>query len=183
MFITPASLLFRLQDPEQAKAWERFVDLYTPLLLRWARQLGEQESDSEDLVQEVFLILWRKLPEFQYDPSKSFHSWLKTVFLNCFRSRQRKRHHLVTAMDDQAAVDQADCLADEEESNYLIRQAFRLIEREFSPLQQQIFRQYVIEEREPDAVAQSVGVKLATVYSVKSKVLRRLRDEIRFLLD
>ena len=82
MFMTPASLLFRLRAPEATTAWGRFVDLYTPLLFHWAQQLGQQDSDCADLVQDVFLILWRNLPEFEYDSSKSLHAWLKTIFMN-----------------------------------------------------------------------------------------------------
>ena len=71
MLITPASLLFRLRSFEESASWGRFVDLYTPLLFHWAQQLGQQESDRADLVQDVFLILWRKLPEFEYDKDRS----------------------------------------------------------------------------------------------------------------
>ena len=91
MFATPASLLDRLRNPGEPTAWDRFVELYTPLLFHWARRLGLQSSDSADLVQDVFLILWRKLPEFEYDSRRSFHAWLKTIFLNRYRSRQRQR--------------------------------------------------------------------------------------------
>ena len=91
MFVTPASLLYRLRGTDEVAAWGRFVDLYTPLLYQWAHKLGEQDSDNADLVQDVFLILWRKLPEFEYDSDKSFHAWLKTIFLNRYRSRLRQR--------------------------------------------------------------------------------------------
>lgn len=72
MLITPASLLYKLQKQDEPTAWERFIAIYTPLLYHWAKQLGQQDSDSADLVQDVFLILWRKLPEFEYDPGKKF---------------------------------------------------------------------------------------------------------------
>jgi RNA polymerase sigma-70 factor (ECF subfamily) len=94
MFATPASLLYRLRRTDEVAAWGRFVDLYTPLLYHWAHKLGEQESDSADLVQDVFLILWRKLPEFEYDSERSFHAWLRTIFLN--RHRSRLRHQIIT---------------------------------------------------------------------------------------
>src|SRR5436190_15917121 len=100
MFTTPASLLDRLRNPGEPTAWDRFVELYTPLLFHWARQLGQQDSDSADLVQDVFLILWRKLPEFDYDPTRSFHAWLKTLFLNRHRTRQRERGVLLQDMDE-----------------------------------------------------------------------------------
>src|SRR5262249_48901633 len=84
MHSTPQSLLFRLCAPVarvgtsiDQRAWERFVDLYSPLLYFWARRLEQQETDALDLVQEVFLQLHQKLPEFRYDRRQSFRSWLR----------------------------------------------------------------------------------------------------------
>jgi RNA polymerase sigma-70 factor (ECF subfamily) len=184
MFMTPASLLYRLKKPEETAAWGRFVDLYTPLLFHWAQQLGQQDSDCADLVQDVFLILWRKLPEFEYDTGRSFHAWLKTIFLNRYRSRLRQRNPRSVEMDGHdRATDFEDQLAHADDTRYLIRQAFRLIEREFSPLQQQVFRAYVLEERAPEDVAREVGISPGTVYSIKSKILSRLRQELQQLLE
>jgi RNA polymerase sigma-70 factor (ECF subfamily) len=50
MFTTSSSLLDRLRRPADAEAWARFVELYTPLLYRWARRLGLQDADAADLV-------------------------------------------------------------------------------------------------------------------------------------
>ncbi|MCA9200900.1 MAG: sigma-70 family RNA polymerase sigma factor, partial [Planctomycetales bacterium] len=68
---TSPSLLIRLQDSRDKLAWTQFVDLYTPLMFYWARKTGLNASDAADLVQDVLLQLVRKLPEFQYDRSKS----------------------------------------------------------------------------------------------------------------
>jgi RNA polymerase sigma-70 factor, ECF subfamily len=188
MLVTPASLLYRLRQPEDAAAWVRFVDLYTPLMFHWAQRLGQQDWDCSDLVQDVFLILWRKLPEFRYDSEKSFHAWLKTIFLNCYRSRLRK---LVGANFDSrlahescfSTPDFSDRLAEDDDTRYLIRQAYRLIETEFSTLQQQVFREYVLNEEAPEKVGAKFGIRIGTVYGIKSKILNRLREELRQILD
>src|SRR5262245_55557935 len=90
VFSTPSSLLQRLRHSTETGNWERFVELYTPLLFAWTARLGLSEHDSADLVQDVFAILEEKLPEFQYDANKSFRAWLKTVLLNRWRQGQRK---------------------------------------------------------------------------------------------
>src|SRR5262245_41800561 len=69
---TSASLLQRLRTPGSGPAWDEFVELYSPLLFQWARRAGLKGEDAADLVQEVFVLLVRKLPEFEYDPSKGF---------------------------------------------------------------------------------------------------------------
>ncbi|MFO1003996.1 MAG: sigma-70 family RNA polymerase sigma factor [Planctomycetaceae bacterium] len=188
MFATPVSLLYRLRRTNEVTAWERFVDLYTPLLYHWAHQLSKQDSDSEDLVQDVFLILWRKLPEFEYDSGKSFHAWLRTIFLNRHRSRMRQRYSVngdspgLTSIECNVS-DVSEQLAQEEDTRFLIRQAFRLIEGEFSLVQQQVFRAYVLEEQSPEKVAEAMRISPGTVYSIKSKILSRLRQELHQILE
>lgn len=186
MFVTPASLLYRLRHSDEVTVWKRFVDLYTPLLFHWSRKLNQQESDCADLVQDVFLILWRKLREFEYDSGRSFHAWLKTIFLNRFRSRLRQRPMAAIGRDpgsNSGEEDFSDRLADEDDTQYLIHQAFRLIESEFSSLQQQVFREYVLEEAAPEEVAQRHAISPGTVYGIKSKILSRLRQELQQILE
>ena len=89
MHTTSVSLLKRLHQPEDQLAWARFVDLYTPLLFHWARRTGLPEADAADLIQDVFGVLVRKLPEFAYDEQRSFRGWLRTVLLNQWRTRLR----------------------------------------------------------------------------------------------
>ena len=88
---TRQTLLLKLRDPEDASAWEEFTDLYTPLIYYWARKTGLQTQDAADLVQEVLTLVFQKLPEFEYDPTKSFRSWLRTVTMNKFRQWCRKK--------------------------------------------------------------------------------------------
>ena len=88
MHTTPITLLQRLGRSPSAETWERFVRLYTPLLFYWARRVGLQEHDAADLVQDVLVVLIQKLPEFQYQPGKSFRGWLRTVLQNKWRDRR-----------------------------------------------------------------------------------------------
>src|SRR3954470_11722938 len=87
---TSGSLLERLRQPGQPRDWERFVELYAPFLLSWARRLGAAPQDAEDLVQDVLTLLVQKLPEFVYNPARSFRAWLRTVVLNRWRDRLRR---------------------------------------------------------------------------------------------
>src|SRR5437764_5198815 len=103
MHTTSISLLERLRQPGEAEAWQRFVDLYTPLLYYWACRLGLQEQDAADLVQEVFTLLVQKLPDFIYNRQKSFRSWLRTVLLNKWRAYRRGKGFPVQAAEEELA--------------------------------------------------------------------------------
>src|SRR5437762_8351612 len=97
---TSANLLRRLTADCDPVAWTRFVQLYTPLLFFWARKAGLAKADAADLVQHVFCILVRKLPQFEYNAAKSFRAWLRTVLLNTWRNRIRERMIAVGVADE-----------------------------------------------------------------------------------
>ncbi len=92
MTTTSESLLQRIgKATDDTTAWNRFVEIYTPLIFFWGRKAGLQSHDSADLVQEVLAIVLQKIATFQYDRNKSFRGWLRTVTLNKYRELRRKR--------------------------------------------------------------------------------------------
>ena len=77
---TSLTLLERLQkDPDDPQAWNLFVERYQPRIRRWCVTWGLQDSDADDVAQDVLVKLFAALRKFQYDPSRSFRAWLKTV--------------------------------------------------------------------------------------------------------
>src|SRR5688572_1220447 len=88
---TSESLLIRLRDAQDARSWELFVELYTPLVYRYCRRRGLQESDSQDATQEVLVRFSRAIRNFEYDPSKGrFRSWLGKMTHHIISLQQSK---------------------------------------------------------------------------------------------
>ena len=188
MDTTNISLLDRLKLPVDQLAWSRFVDLYTPLIYSWARQVGLQESDAADLVQEVFAALVQKMPEFSYDRHKSFRGWLRTVLLNRWRDTRRRRTEAPLAADDSAFEDLAvpDGAAELGEADYqqnLLRRALELMQADFQPATWKACWEYVVAGRPAAEVAAELGISVGAVYVAKSRVLSRLRQELDGLMD
>jgi RNA polymerase sigma-70 factor (ECF subfamily) len=185
---TSVSLLMRLRTPGEQVSWQRFVDLYTPLLYFWACRMGLSGHDAADLVQDVFVTLVRKLPEFQYDPGKSFRSWLRTVTENRWRDLQRRRA-CAPRVDGQAALeaavvpDGAAALWESEYRQFLLARAAQVMQAEFQPATWRACWALVVEERNGAEVAAELGMSVDAVYAAKSRVLRRLRQELDGLLD
>ncbi len=82
MATTSETLLERLRRTDDEQAWRRFVELYAPLITRWAGLQGLDGDEAEDLSQDVLMVLIRKLPEFDYDRDKSFRAWLRTITIH-----------------------------------------------------------------------------------------------------
>jgi RNA polymerase sigma-70 factor (ECF subfamily) len=185
---TSPSLLQRLRQPGEASAWERFVDLYTPLIYFWACRMGLQASDASDLVQDVFATLVEKLPTFSYDQNRSFRAWLRTVTLNRWRDHLRHRAAALrggndAGLDDVAVPDAAQAVWEGEYRQYVLRQALEVMRAEFQEPTWKAFWGLVVEGKSAAAVAAEVGLTPVAVYSAKARVLRRLRQEFEGLLD
>jgi RNA polymerase sigma-70 factor (ECF subfamily) len=185
---TPASLLDRLRRPDEPEAWPRFVQLYTPLLYAWARRAGLQEPDAADLVQDVLLLLVRKLPEFTYDRHKSFRAWLRTVTLNRWRETLRRRPPPAQPLDGlgapaEPAAEDGDAFAEAEYRGQLVARAQELVRGDFQPATWKAWCEYGVCGRPVEAVARELGLTPRAVYLAKARVLRRLRQELEGLLD
>jgi RNA polymerase sigma-70 factor (ECF subfamily) len=185
---TPASLLERLRQPGQEQAWARLVELYTPLLYRWALRTGLQYQDAADLVQDVFAILVRKLPEFKYDEQRSFRAWLRTLLMNRWRDgrrRQAARPAEAGHADlDGLVASTADQLFEETEyRRQLVGRALRLIQSEFREATWKAWTEHGLAGRPVAEVARELGLTIGAVYTAKCRVLARLRHELDGLLD
>jgi RNA polymerase sigma-70 factor (ECF subfamily) len=186
MTSTPASLLDRLAQGADRLAWDRFVELYTPLLVAWCRQLGMSDLDAADLTQDVFVVLVEHLPRFRYDPNQSFRAWLKTVLLNQWRKQQRKLRRVgpMVADPDLLPGPESDRLLEKEEHHaYLIRRAVALMQQDFEPATWKACWEFVVNDRPAADVAAQLGMTVNAVYLAKSRVLRALRTELRGFLD
>src|SRR5215813_9576549 len=90
---TRQSLLGRLRDLQDQAAWREFFDAYWRLIYKVARSSGLADSEAQDVVQNTFIYLSRRMPNFRYDPARgSFKSWLRVVTrsrISAFRRGQR----------------------------------------------------------------------------------------------
>jgi RNA polymerase sigma-70 factor (ECF subfamily) len=187
---TPLSLLEQLQQPaEDAQAaWRRFVQLYTPLLFHWTRSLGATPEDAADLVQEVFQVLAREMPGFRYRPGLRFRGWLWTILRNKWIDQVRHKRAAppgaeAKALEAVAVPDNVAELAEEEYRTYLVGQALRLMHAEFAEADWQACWQTIVENRPAGEVAAELGLTINQVYLAKSRILHRLRAELKGLLD
>jgi RNA polymerase sigma-70 factor (ECF subfamily) len=185
---TPASLLLRLRQPSEPRAWSEFVDLYTPLIFNWARRAGLAETDAADLVQDVFVLLLSKLPEFQYDRHGSFRAWLRTVTLNKWRENLRRRRLATRQLEDAEwaelpGTDSDNVFTEEEYRSYLVGRALQLMQAEFPAVVWKACWEMLTSGRPAAAIAAELGISTDAVYTAKYRVLRRLRDQLQGLLD
>jgi RNA polymerase sigma-70 factor (ECF subfamily) len=176
------TLLVRLRRNRSQKDWERFYDLYNPLLQFWALKLTSP-NEADDLVQDVFLLVMKKLPSFAGSEDRSFLAWLRAVMVNRWRDLGRRvvsrRCVSDTAALDEAVVDdELGEMAATEERDLLIRRALQVMQSDFEPTTWQACWEAVACDRPAAEVAAELGVSVDVVYSASYRVIRRLRSEL-----
>jgi RNA polymerase sigma-70 factor (ECF subfamily) len=194
MAATSVSLLERLRTQPDSASWQRLVDLYTPLIQGWLRRHFLPDADVDDLVQEVLSVVVRELPRFEHNHRPgAFRSWLRTITAHRLREFWRSQRHrpVATGGSDFAQMleqleDSSSGLSrlwDEEHDRHIAQRLLQLIEVDFAPSTWQAFRRLVLDGASPDTVAAELGLSVNAVFVAKSRVLRRLRQEQRGLLD
>jgi RNA polymerase sigma-70 factor (ECF subfamily) len=194
MSATSATLLERLRDRSDAEAWQRLVELYTPLLSEWLRRHSLQIADVDDLVQEVLEVVAREAAHFRHSGrTGAFRHWLRTILANRLREFWRARHTEPMVGGDSNFADMLDQLEDpdsgisrlwdQEHDEHIVRRLLAMIQPQFTSSTWQAFRRVVMEGARPDAVAAELGLTVNAVFIAKSRVLQRLREEGRELLD
>jgi RNA polymerase sigma-70 factor (ECF subfamily) len=182
MSTTSISLLARLRKPGDEQAWQRFVSLYTPLLYHWATTAGLRGSEVEDLVQDIFALLVARLPQFEYDRGQSFRGWLRTIVVNrcrdAFRRRQPQALPAPAELLDNHSLDAAQWLAENEYRTQLAARALDLMRNEFEEPTWRACFECTVNDRPAAEVARELGLSVNAVYVAKSRVLRRLRQEL-----
>jgi RNA polymerase sigma-70 factor, ECF subfamily len=182
---TPISLIFQLREPNNSEAWNRFTQLYTPLLFYWARRIGLSPHEAEDLLQDLLLHLLEKLTHFEHRGPGTFRAWLRTVTTNKCRERLRRRS--VTTTSDTQVVEALAAAADPfwetEYRQRLISRALEVMQAEFEPTTWRACWQRVVEGRSAAEVARDLNISENTVYVYTGRVLRRLREQLRDLID
>ena len=187
MNTTSRSLLLRVSDSTDSAAWERFVELYAPMIHLWAMKQGLRESDAADLVQDVLATLVTKLPEFQYDKSRRFRGWLYTITLNRARDwYRRKSNQQSTGLElfaESIAGDAAESVFEENEyQQFVVHRIREIMECEFEESTWKAFWLNVADGKSAPEVSGLLGMSENAVRLAKFRVLKRLRSEFDGLL-
>jgi RNA polymerase sigma-70 factor (ECF subfamily) len=154
---------------EPLPPFERLYDEYVDFLWRSARRLGVDELGADDVVQQTFLIVHRRLGEFE--GRSSVRTWLFSILLRVVhdhrRTLRRKSPHLSHAPADPDLLADGACDANPHEA--LARaEASRTIDVLLESLdadKRVVFVLAELEEMTADEIGQATGLDRQAVYS------------------
>ena len=184
---TRASLIFRIRDGADSDAWVQFVDIYGPLVYRYARRKGLQDSDAADLSQSVLHEVAQSIDRFDYDPSLGrFRNWLFVIARHKLSRLYRAAEKHPSATGDTATLDLLREVAAQQESDkweeeyrhHLVAWASDQIRSEFNEKTWTAFSRTAINGEKAADVASDLQMKPGSVYMAKNRILKKLRETI-----
>jgi RNA polymerase sigma-70 factor (ECF subfamily) len=185
---TRPSLLVRLIDRSDQDAWHEFARIYGPVVYRLALRKGLQHADAEDLAQQVLTAVSKAIDRWQIDPARAkFRTWLHRI-----------AHNLIVNALTRAAPDRASGsegaqaqlnqqAASEGPESDLVRIEFRRevfrwaaeqIRHEFRPATWNAFWLTAVEDQSIEQVAKRLQISCGAIYAARSRVMRRLKEQV-----
>lgn len=188
---TRDSLLVQVRDPANRDAWERFVQIYHPVIVRTALARGLQHADSHDLAQQVLMAVAKAVGSWERrDSSTRFRHWLaritRNAILNALIRRPKDRASGSSSIDDLLKeVAEPDgptsALIESEYRRELYLKAAQIVKLEYRPESWRAFEMSVSGEQSIEQVAEQLGKSTGAVYTARSRIMFRLREVVKEL--
>lgn len=165
-----------LQKAKQGdrKAFDALMRATARELFWYCRRLTGNETDADDLLQEVYLTAWQKLSQFQEEGS--FSAWLRTVarrkWYNCLRKEQP------------TPAEQTEELPEDElcgpeyltEQKLLGEALLRAMDEALSEIQRMTVLLYYYDQKNISQIASEMGCSEGTVRSRLYYARQKLRE-------
>ncbi len=154
-------------------AFKSLYDRYHHALYRKTFQILQSTSETEDIIQEAFIILWEKRQEI--DTARPLGPWLFTVTfnraLNCLKKKLREKSKTATAAELQAS----------EEDFLLLETRWQVLEAaisQLSPQKKRVFQLCKMEGRTYEETSQLMGISRYTVKEYLGEVMHSIREYV-----
>lgn len=160
----------------QRESLRHLYDVIGMKLFAVALRILDDRQDAEDVVQDVFVTIWRKAAEF--DPTRaSGEAWLIAITRNraIDRLRARGRREMVpdTALETHAdPIARADSTADAADTHNSVHNALSALE----PRHAAVIRAAYLDGLSYDELSRREGVPIGTIKTWVFRGLRRMRE-------
>jgi RNA polymerase sigma-70 factor (ECF subfamily) len=169
-------------DPQEGAPPRTFETVYgefAPYVWRNARRLGVPPAAIEDVMQEVFLVVHRRLPEFE--ERTSVRAWLSAILIRVVRAHRRRSPRErgsfevpVDGLADSRSLSPHDAL----ERDEVLRELYAVLSAMNSERREALVLSELEDCTAPE-IAHALGVNVNTVYW-RLRTARREFEKILF---
>lgn len=191
---TSISLLDAVRDGQDESAWKRMFEIYEPLIEKWLRRFSAPNQDIKDLVQEVMIVVMKKIKQFDHrGHTGAFRGYLREIArLQLLQFWKNKKIQPIAYGDSdfQQVIEQLEVETSElsqrwnmEYDEYVLKSVMNSVKGEFTDQTWQAFHAVTFEERKASEVAETLGISTNAVFVAKSRVLSRVRKYGENIID
>ena len=164
-------LVARTREGDE-RAFAAIVGTYKSLVFRWAMALSGDEDDAEDICQEVFVRVHRKLWSFRGDGP--FEGWLYRITRRVAARARRSPPPQTTSISQEVYVTDPGARVDRQRAIELIR----MIAATLPMRQREVFMLCDLEGRAPAEAAAMLGMKDVSVRASLFKARASIRRSV-----
>lgn len=144
---------------------------------RSLRYLGVPEADLDDLLQEVFLVVSKRLSD--YEEKGRARAWLYSICTRVVSSHRRTLRRRREAGPVEEAAEPAPQL-ERVQDREALELGWKLLQ-ELPEAQREVFLLYEVEDMPMSEIAQALSCPLQTVYSRLYKARERILEQVQRL--
>ena len=185
---TSLTLMHRLRiAPDDVDAWTEFLGIYGPRIDAWCRRRGLQEADVQDVTQNILIKLAKQFGRFEYDPSRSFRGWLRTVTesaISDFVTKKKTGDHLHDVQELLLSVEAREDLLvylSEAFDLEILAEARSRVCQQVEARHWKVFTMTADDQLSAAEVSKATGDSVANVFKIKSRVQAMIKTEIQEL--
>ncbi len=181
-FTTHFSVVNNLRN-EDDSSWNRFFQVYGPLIRLHGKDCGVPDDALDDLTQDVMLSIFKQSKTFVYDPARGrFRDYLRFIIRaranDFFRAHYREER---AARAVEATELYLDDLFSSEWEEQIRKQSLKKLKESSSSQHYQIFHMSVVQNRDPKELAAFFKMPRATIYSIRGRMEEKLREIVKSL--
>lgn len=183
---TSPTLLNRLRDWRDHEAWVEFVSRYDPEIRLACRRYRLDAETTDELCQDVWVALVRRMSDFRYDPGGKFRGWLGRLChsraLDLLRKRA-KSAPVFSLNEEPAASSPEDFEGEggpEPPRARLLREAADVqdaVRRRVDGRTWVVFWEIAVEGRSVRETSEAAGMTYYAAFAARKRVGRMLREE------
>ena len=165
-------------------AWEQLVEAYSPMIYQFCLQFTQQPGLAEEYTQEIFLKLFRNLPQLAHHTN--LKRWLmRTTYHYCIDQHRRQKHERMylrsiwLELKSLIRGNHQERVAERSDGRRIIFEAVRRLPPDLRGVI--VLREYL--ELSYDEIAETLQIPVGTVKSRLSRARHLLLREIQTVVE
>ncbi|NQZ57277.1 MAG: RNA polymerase sigma factor [Lentisphaeraceae bacterium] len=182
---TRQTLIQRAHDPQDHNAWDDFVSYYQTFIRMVLQKSKISINESDDLVQDILLKVWKGLPNYEYRQGKAkFRSWLSKIIRNTtinFLVRVKSKDADNVELDERTLLPVSEAEIEKVINNewvtHLTQMAMEKVKEVFSGQAISVF-ELSMKGKSAREIGAELSITEESVFVLRSRIKKRLRREI-----